>query len=915
MAARPGQQETRVDQSGVDALAESAVALGLAATLPEAMQTLADALARAADADAVVVRVADGSRRWLGASAVATRSPVVAAELEGSRVELSMVPESEEFDPARLPEPVRRAAERVGAKFVVMLPVHVDGRLGGSVEVMRRRARFGEGERRLARLAAGQAALAIRAFGGAAHAAEPRHAELVLGVAGDTLAAGADQSRTAEQVVRLAVEATGAESGLLWWRNGDEALELMASHGAVPARGLVASASAAARRVLDGRHAAAVGPLEAANDGAPSLSATLQLGQPPVGALQLLFADDAPTEAELAVLSTFGVRAANALRFGLSTRAAALELQRTRALLGVVGQAISQLSLAHTLETAVERVAELFGVERLAVYLRDEEGALEAAAVVGLTGPHVLVAERLRELTLGRFRSRGILSVQDVTSDARIGALSDAAAEAGIEAAVALPLLAHEDVVGLLCLFPRPDRRLTEDESTLLLALSGQLAVAVQNAQLHEHAKRLGEQRVRALEAERAASKRSAALYEISRSFAQSLSLDATLDAVAKTAAEVLDVDMALIRMPDERRELLVPCALHVADPRLEEAVREVLFRPQPFGARSIQRLFRLRESFELTAGGADEMGPTSSLLIPFLERGWTAASVPIATTAEVIAALTIVSARPGVPVTEETIEQATAIGGQAALAIDNARLYQQQKRFADTMQYSLLPRSVPELPGFELGAAYESSARVEVGGDLYDFLELPDGRLAVAVGDVTGHGIEAAADMAMAKFVFRSLAREHPEPGEFLRSANDVIVGEIAPGKFITMVYLVIDASGHLVVAGGGHPPPRLIAADGTVTGLQASGLVLGIEPGQHYEEARSEVEAGGAVVLCTDGVLEARRDGELYGFERLDAVLAARRDLSAQELAREVLEDCRAFAQGELDDDCALVVLKRMG
>lgn len=915
MAARPGQHEANVYRKGLDALAESSLALGMAATLPEAMQTLVDALARAADADAVVARVADGSRRWLGASAVATRSAVVAAELEGSRLELGLVPEAEESDPARLPEPVRRAAERVQAEFVVMLPVYVDGRLGGSIEVMRGRAPFDDGERRLARLAAGQAALAIRAFDGDRQASGPRDLALVLGVAGDALAAGADQSRTAEQVVRLAVEATGALSGLLWWRDGDEPLRLMASHGSVPASDLAASAGAAAERALDGRQAAAVEPLDRIDDGEPSVSATFQLGQPPVGALQLLFADKAPTEAELSVLSTFGVRAANALRFGLKTHAAALELERTRALLGVVGQAISQLSLAHTLETAVDRVAELFDVDRLAVYLLDEDGALDAAAVVGLTGPHVLVAERLLELTLGRFRSRGILSVQDVTSDVRIGAVTDVAAEAGIEAAVALPLLAHEDVVGLLCLFPRSDQELTEDESALLLALAGQLAVAVQNAQLHEHAKRLGEQRVRALEAERAASKRSAALYEISRSFAQSLSFDATLDAVAKTAAEVLDVDIALIRMPDERRELLVPHALHVADARLHEAVHEMLFRPQAFGARSIQRLFRLRESFALTARGAHEIGPPASLLIPFLERGWTAASVPIATTAEVIAALTIVSARPGVPVTDETIEQATAIGGQAALAIDNARLYQQQKRFADTMQYSLLPRSMPELPGFELGAAYESSARVEVGGDVYDFLELPDGRLAVALGDVTGHGIEAAADMAMAKFVFRSLAREHPEPAEFLRYANDVIVGEIAPGKFITMVYLVIDASGHLVVAGGGHPPPRLLAADGTVTGLQTSGLVLGIEPGQHYTEVRAQVEAGGAVVLCTDGVLEARRDAELYGFERLDSLLAARRDLSAQELAAEVLEDCRAFAQGELDDDCALVVLKRVG
>ena len=220
---------------------------------------------------------------------------------------------------------------------------------------------------------------------------------------------------------------------------------------------------------------------------------------------------------------------------------------------------------------------------------------------------------------------------------------------------------------------------------------------------------------------------------------------------------------------------------------------------------------------------------------------------------------------QPGSPVTEETIEQATAIAGQAALAIDNARLYQQQKQFSDTMQRSLLPRSVPKLQGLELGDAYESSARVEVGGDVYDFMELGDGRLAVVLGDVTGHGIEAAADMAMAKFVFRSLAREHPEPADFLQSANEVVVGEIAPGKFITMVYLRHRRQEGEVVGGRRRPST---AADhrsrrNASRGLEARGLVLGIEPEQEYEEVRASLEPGSAVVLYTDGVIEARRDG----------------------------------------------------
>jgi serine phosphatase RsbU (regulator of sigma subunit) len=898
-----------LDESGLDALAESGLALGLAASLSEALQTVAEAAARAVGTDLVVARVSDEAGRRLEACAVVARSAAVAAEVEGSHVPLDDVPEAEESDLARLPAAVRRAAERASAAFVVLVPVHVDGRLRGSLELMRRRPPFDDAERRIARLAAAQAALAIRAFGADGVARSNLDSEVLLGLVGDALAAGAAESRTPQQVTRLAAEATGAVSSLLWRRDPEQPLELVAAFG----RDGADAARAAAERALSGREAVVVEDIERATAGEATRSATLQLGQPPVGALQLLFAEDqAPSEHDLKLFATFGVRAAHALRASARARTVTAELERTRALLAVVGQAISQLSLAHTLETAVARVAELLDADRLAVYLREDD-RLYAAAGVGLAGPHLRLAHRLLDLTLGPFRSRGILVANDVGSDPRLAGVSDAAAEAGIEAAIAVPLLVRDELIGLLGIFPSAGRVLTENESSLLSALAAQLAVAVQNAQLHERAKLLGEERERALDAEKAASKQVRALYEISRSFAQSLSLEATLEAVASTVVDVLDVDVAVIRMPDERRELLMPRALKVAESRLEDPARSIVYRPQPFGSHPIQRLFRLGEPFRITRKTAEEIGPTATPLIPFLERGWTGAEVPIATPAEVLASLTILSVRPGSPVTRGTIAQATTIAGQAALAIDNARLYQQQKEFADTMQHSLLPRSVPKLPGLELGDAYQSSARVEVGGDVYDFMELADGRLAVALGDVTGHGIEAAADMAMAKFVFRSLAREHPEPADFLQSANDVVVGEIAPGKFITMIYLVIDGKGHVAAAGAGHPMPRLVAADGTVTALEAQGLVLGVEPEQEYGEVRATLDIGGAVVLYTDGVLEARYEGELYGFERLDGLLAERHDLSAEQLAQAVLDDCRSYARGELADDCAVVVVKR--
>jgi serine phosphatase RsbU (regulator of sigma subunit) len=502
----------------------------------------------------------------------------------------------------------------------------------------------------------------------------------------------------------------------------------------------------------------------------------------------------------------------------------------------------------------------------------------------------------------------------DVVQDPRLGAAAAAARESGIGGALAVPLVARGEVVGLLAAYPAGPPAAGEHETALLAALAGPLAVAVQNAQLHEQTSRLGEEREAALAAERAAARRLRALYEVSRSFAQSLRLDETLAALARTVVEVLDLDAAVVRMPDERREQLVPRAIHVRDSHFAAPVRTILAQTVPFGQREVQRLFRDRHGFRLrpSRGSGEQYLPA---LAPFLEKGWTGAVVPVALPTEVVASLGVFSFRPGDPLSEEVVEAATALAAQAALAIDNARLYQQQKQFADTMQRSLLPRSRPIAAGLDVGELYEPSARVEVGGDLYDFLTLDDGRLAVVLGDVTGHGVDATADMAMAKFVFRSLAREHPEPPDFLAAANDVICSEIGAGKFISMSYVVVDGvSGQVSGASAGHPSPRIVLPDGSTHPLETQhGLVLGIDSDQEYPESRGRLPPGASLVLYTDGVVEARRDGELYGYDRLDALLAERHELPARALAAAVGEDARGFAGGDLADDLAVVVIRR--
>jgi serine phosphatase RsbU (regulator of sigma subunit) len=889
MSIDPGRTKGAAEgATAIEALTRGLSRLAEGGSPEDALEAIAEATAAATTAEVVVVRVLAEGGRWLEARAVSASSTSVAAELQGSRVA-----------PFADGDAVRSTGHRLGFDVALALPITLGGRELGRLELFRHALSFTTEEETIGRLAAEHAAIALAGLGGNGKGVSPLPARELLRLGGDALATGLDVQRTAEEIARLAAEGSGAE-GAVVWRLDDDLQPYVGGTFGKDGRN--------EREVVDALAARAPFAVTAS-------SWVLLLGQPPLGAIQLRFEQPlVPSDEVLDALTTFAARAAHALRSSEQAHRQAVELDRSRALVAVVGQAIAQLSLAHTLETAIERIAELVGAERLAVYLLEpEEDRLLEAAGRGLAGPHTRVAERLIELARGPLRGREAMLIDDAMSDLRLASVREQLAETGIEAAVGLPLRVREDLIGLLAVYPTRGRTLTPDELALVTALAAQLAVAVQNARLHEQLKRRDAERRDALEAEQQTSRTLRSLYEISRTFAQSLSLETTLETLVRTFTELLGLDAVGIRMPDERGEALVTQALHVRDERMAEAVRTILLRPQPLSPR-LRSLLVAGRPLLLDPLIAAELGGAYGLLVPFLERGSTTAIVPVSTPAEVLGTVTLVSLDPGRPLGEADLELALSVAGQAALALENARLYQQQQHFADTMQRSLLPRVYPKIEGIDLGDVYESSARLDVGGDVYDFLRLDDGRLAVALGDVTGHGTDAAADMAMAKFVFRSLAREHPEPGDFLAAANQVVVGEIAPSKFITMLYLTVDpATGAVACGCAGHPWPRLVTPDGEVTALAASGLALGIDPDQSYDELREQLPAGGALVLYTDGVIEARRGGEPYGDERLDALLTAHATLPAAALARAVVDDCRAFTGGDLTDDCAVVVIRR--
>jgi serine phosphatase RsbU (regulator of sigma subunit)/anti-sigma regulatory factor (Ser/Thr protein kinase) len=236
----------------------------------------------------------------------------------------------------------------------------------------------------------------------------------------------------------------------------------------------------------------------------------------------------------------------------------------------------------------------------------------------------------------------------------------------------------------------------------------------------------------------------------------------------------------------------------------------------------------------------------------------------------------------------------------------------QQELEVAKLIQQQFLPHELPDLPGWHV-AAYYKPARA-VGGDFYDFIELPGDRVGIVVGDVTDKGVPAALVMATTHSILRAEAPRLVSPAAVLERANDLLVDEMPAHMFVTCLYAVLDrASGKLVFANAGHNLPYLRGEEG-VTELRATGMPLGLLPGMRYEESEAVFAPGEGLLLHSDGLAEAHSpDGEMFGFPRLAKLCADRP--GGEELIDLLLSELDGFTGvgWEQEDDITLVTVQR--
>ena len=287
---------------------------------------------------------------------------------------------------------------------------------------------------------------------------------------------------------------------------------------------------------------------------------------------------------------------------------------------------------------------------------------------------------------------------------------------------------------------------------------------------------------------------------------------------------------------------------------------------------------------------------------------------VPVALGTRLFGVLTAAHEAPGRFGADE-LRRLTALALGAAGAIANALDFQRERRVTAALTRGFVPEPPAALTGFEVGLVYEPAGHDLGGGDLFGVWRLRRGALAVLLGDVSGKGLEVAAMSAMVRFFVEARALDTDSPAEVMAQANRLMRGRLPSTGFATAFLAVLDGR-TMRYCNAGHPPPRLLRADGGEEELGGGGVPLGVEPDGCYTERELPCGPGDTLFAATDGLLEARRERRFFGDAALPPLLAAHgRRLGAQALAELAQTEAERWAGGRHDDVAVLVVRRARG
>jgi PAS domain S-box-containing protein len=630
-----------------------------------------------------------------------------------------------------------------------------------------------------------------------------------------------------------------------------------------------------------------------------------------LGAVLLLACGDRPpfSPDDVAVAEELARRTAVAVDNSVLLREARERADAAQRLQRLSDAALAHVDLDDLLEEILALLRHELGSDAAAVLLMDPDGQrLTVRASSGLEGG---MGRGIRipaddRSAAGAVSAGAPVVIHDPTDDDTGPLLSGR----GVCTLMATPLRVGPRIVGVLQTDWLAPRALGQDEIDLVGLAAGRIALAVDRAQAYE--------------AEHDARLRLELLARTSDVLGESLDFRSALGDLARLIVPHL-ADWCAIDLVEANGFHKISVA-HT-DPAKMELARELVRRypPDPDDAAGAGATTALPAGVAEPGPGApsaflertaddDEhrailrgLGMRSVIVVPLTARGRTHGT------------LTLVTAESGRIYGDDDLAFATELARRAATAIDTARLYQDRDQVARTLQRSLLPPDLPDVPGIELAAVYHpAGGGGDVGGDFYDAFETGESGLYLAIGDVCGKGAPAAALTGIARHTVRAAAVRERSPKAILRTLNQALLRQMIERRFCTVAVGRLETTGggaRLTVCCGGHPPPLLVRRDGTVEEAGTPGTLLGIYKHVQLSDHTVELIPGDAVAFYTDGVTEERRQGHMFGEERLARLLHSSAGLSAAGIADRIERAVLEFTPGSPADDVAVIVLRLTG
>ena len=552
-------------------------------------------------------------------------------------------------------------------------------------------------------------------------------------------------------------------------------------------------------------------------------------------------------------------------------------------LLGLSGALAEVRTVEETLEKAVRVVRDLFKADRCYAAAVDEaEHELEIRAHSGLDER---LLETLVELAAGGPRKLPVMAhalstrtpvvIPDVAADGRV--TPEEASKLELGAYIGIPLLRWgEDFGGLAIEFVQP-QTFSSKEVALARGVARQVGVALANAR-----------RFNLLQS----------LRGIGLTVGSKLRVAEVSREVARGARKLLNGDAAALYFFDSESNALHVSGTDALPPAHFDTLATIDLDGPPWSELSQGRTVTVPE-LRSVLGTGDV--PVSAV----------AAAIP-GSEPPVLGAIFAFGSRPFALGMDEA-EALQVLAAQAGTALENAQRFERQRRVARSLQAGLLRTEMPVMERCHMHATYEAaSTDSDIGGDYFDAFDLPDRRVAMVVGDVSGKGAEAAAHTAMAKYMLRAFAMRNPGPSSVLFHLNNALVQGLEEDKFTTLMYAVLERDlSKCKLALGGHPSPLVYrAATGTVEVLEVEGSIVGAFLNERFEQIEFDLGPGDVLLAYTDGLIEARAgDGELYGRERVAESLVRHARLGGRELTKRIYEDARSF--GTVWDDAVVFAL----